>query len=100
MAMTPERKALRAAYRKRDHELNKLTSIADKVGLIGNILTVQIDGVVIQGEIENFNAVLKRLGYRPVRRTRNMLNSEAGEFCIDINTPIYCDPGYESYHTM
>ena len=34
------------------------------------------------------------------RTTRNILNPDAGEFEIAINTPHYCDPGYESYHSM
>ena len=34
------------------------------------------------------------------RMTRNMLNPNAGEFPIPVNTPSYCDPGCESYHSM
>jgi len=34
------------------------------------------------------------------RTTRNILNPEAGEFEIPINTPYYCDPGSETYHCM
>jgi hypothetical protein len=34
------------------------------------------------------------------RTTRNILNPEAGEFEIPINTPYFCDPGSETYHCM
>ena len=36
----------------------------------------------------------------PQRVTRNMLNPTGGEFLIDEDTPSYCDPGCESYHSM
>jgi hypothetical protein len=99
MAMSTERKAERAAARKRERELAKLESIASNVNLIGDILTTQIEGCIIQGFEENFNKVIEKLGYRPVRVTENMLNP-GRKFCIDINTPSYCDPGCEAYHSM
>lgn len=34
------------------------------------------------------------------RKTRNLLNPQAGEFDIDVNTPYYLDPGSETYHSM
>lgn len=34
------------------------------------------------------------------RMTRNILNPDAGEFEIPVNTPAYMDPGCESYHSM
>lgn len=34
------------------------------------------------------------------RTTRNILNPEAGEFEIPVNTPNSCDPGSETYHCM
>lgn len=36
----------------------------------------------------------------PQRLTHNMLNPSGKEFLIDEDTPSYCDPGCESYHTM
>ena len=50
--------------------------------------------------LEDFNNVLEALGYKPVRLTSNMLNEAAGKFLIDADTPSYCDPGCESYHSM
>ena len=35
-----------------------------------------------------------------MRLTRNLLNKAAGEFWIAYDTPHYCDPGSESYHSM
>jgi hypothetical protein len=99
--MTPERKAERAAARKREKELDKLVSIARDVHVSPtDYLTLEFDGVVIKGFKNDFNKVVEKLGLRPVRITNNMLNPEAGKFCVDINTPSYCDPGCESYHTM
>ena len=101
--MSPETKARRAAARKRDRELAKLTPIADQVQVIGgtnNFLRLVLDGVTIMGGEEDFNKFLEKAGYRPVRVTRNILNSESKSWCIDINTPAYLDPGCESYHTM
>lgn len=46
------------------------------------------------------NNVLEALGYKPLRVTRNMLNENSKEFLIDADTPSYCDPGCESYHSM
>ena len=101
MAMTAERKAERKAQRDYQKRMNKLQSIAHKVVVRGDELSVLIDGVVIQGNgPEKFNNILERLGYRPVRITRNMLNPDSQDFAIDINTPSYCDPGCESYHSM
>lgn len=34
------------------------------------------------------------------KTTCNILNPDFGEFEIAIDTPHYCDPGYESYHSM
>jgi len=109
MAMTAERKAERAADRKRERELNKLTPISDKVTVTKSemngyehlyFVSVKFEGCVLEGEIAQVNVRLEQMGYRPVRITRNMLNPDSGFFAIDINTPAYCDPGCESYHTM
>lgn len=101
MAMSPERKAQRAASRKREKELMKLAPIADKVEVASDgTLTLLLDGVLIQGSQDNFNKVLERMGFRPVRTTRNLLNPNSRTWCIDVNTPGYLDPGSESYHTM
>ena len=98
--MSAECKAERKAARDYEKRMSKLTSIAHEVILEGDILCVQIDGCVIKGFEENFNKVVEKLGYRPVRITSNMLNPKGGRFAIDINTPSYCDPGCESYHSM
>lgn len=58
--------------------------------------TVSIEAV----NIENFNTVLERLGYKPVKLTRNILNAQSPTFAIDQDTPVYMDPGCESYHSM
>jgi len=101
MAMSPERKAERAKQRKREKELAKLAPIADKVEVAGDgTLILLLDGVLIQGSQDNFNKVLERMGFRPVRTTRNILNPQSKTWCIDLNTPGYLDPGCESYHTM
>jgi hypothetical protein len=51
-------------------------------------------------EIWEFNDLLNRLGYKSVRLTTNMLNPGAGQFLIDADTPSYCDPGCEAYHSI
>ncbi len=50
--------------------------------------------------IETFNNLIVKLGYKPVRVTYNMLNKEAGPIVIDADTPSYCDVGSESYWSM
>lgn len=107
MAMSAERKAERAADRKRAKVLTGLKSIAREVEVLGDcgetnaeFLRVTVDGVAVEGKIEAFNVAIEKLGYRPVRVTSNMLNEQAGEFCIDADTPAYMDPGCESYHSM
>lgn len=104
MAMTAERKAERAAARKREKELSKLTSVANLVKVLndasGEYLRFDNGEIVIEGKPESLNFYLERAGFRPVRVTSNLLNEAAGKFCIDINTPSYCDPGSESYHSM
>lgn len=106
MAMSPERIVERAAARKREKYLNSLTPIAHAVQVEEKggttFLGVWEGSVEITGTkqgIEQFNSVLERLGYRPVRLTSNMLNPQSKVFAIDINTPSYCDPGCESYHS-
>ena len=95
--MNPETKAAR----KRDRQLNKLHPIARQVQVLENDrLRVGVDGAVIEGDVDAFNRVIERMGFRPVRITRNILNQNSPLFCIDINTPAYCDPGCEAYHQM
>lgn len=106
MAMSPELIARRAAERKREKELKALTTIAhDVVVEEGNVckLVIVLEGacVLIQSaNVQAFNALLERAGYRPIRLTSNMLNPQSPTFAIDINTPTYCDPGCDSYHSM
>lgn len=102
MAMSAEWKAQRAADRKREKELSKLIPIASRVKVTGDdFVSVELgNGVKLHGKVKAFNVTIEQLGYRPVRITSNMLNEASGKFCIDINTPSYCDPGSESYHSM
>lgn len=59
------------------------------------------EGVLITAwTLEQLNSALERLGYKPVRQTSNMLNPNAKKFFIDADTPSYCDPGCEAYHSM
>lgn len=46
------------------------------------------------------NEFLPKLGWKPVRVTRNILNSNSGPIVIDADTPSYMDVGSESYHSM
>jgi len=100
--MTPEAKARRA----REKFLNKLIPIASMVEVLEacsthnlSTVSVEIDNVLFKGIVRYINPVLEKMGYRPIRLTSNMLNSESKYFAIDINTPHYCDPGCESYHS-
>jgi hypothetical protein len=59
------------------------------------------EGVVISAwTLSQLNDVLERLGYKPVRETSNLLNPSGKKFFIDADTPSYCDPGSEAYHSM
>lgn len=109
MAMSPTTIAERAATRAYDKRMAKLISVADMVrihapepsrGWTKETLSLDIDGCRIEGPTDRFNEMLERLGYRPVRITSNMLNKNSPRFAIDINTPAYCDPGREAYHSM
>lgn len=107
MAMTAETKARRAEDRQYQKRMNSLKPIAHQMEVLENCSTpnlstvsVSIDGVAIKGIVRDINVVLEKLGYRPVRITSNMLNPNSPYFAIDINTPSYCDPGCESYHSM
>lgn len=44
------------------------------------------------------NNALERLGYKPVRATKNLLG-DGKRFFIDLDTPSYLDPGSEAYHS-
>jgi hypothetical protein len=88
------------AARREAKRIARLPSIARAVKYDG-VFVVELDGCVIQSvELEAFNATLLKLGYKPVRLTKNMLNPDSNTFAIDFDTPSYCDPGCESYHTM
>jgi len=78
-----------------------LKSIADRLAVLdGETINGRIDHVFIEGNIKDVNAMLLKLGYKPVRLTRNMLNKDGRVWCIDADTPNYLDPGSEAYHTM
>ncbi len=64
------------------------------------VLTDLSGFTVTSKTLDAFNIALETLGYKPVRVTCNMLNKASGEFLIDADTPSYCDPGCESYHSM
>ncbi len=64
------------------------------------ILQLELGAAVLSGPQDDFNKVLKRLGYKPVRVTKNILNPKGGWFVIDEDTPSCCDPGTETYHSM
>lgn len=103
MAMSVETKARRAAARKEEKRLAALKPIADKVVVLDAAreeIEVELFGAKVTGYINFVNAVIEAAGFRPVRLTRNMLNPNSPVFAIDINTPAYCDPGCESYHSM
>jgi hypothetical protein len=98
MAMTTEQKAARAAARKEEARYAALRPIADRVGVLeGDTVNVRVDHVFLEGNIKDVNVVLEKMGYRPVRITFNMLNRDAKRFCVDINCPVYLDPGCDSY---
>jgi hypothetical protein len=68
--------------------------------MYGDVVIISFDGMDCRGTLEGANKLLVRLGFKPVRITRNMLNPQGGQFLIDADTPSYCDPGSEAYHSM
>lgn len=98
-----KRSAEQLAERKEARRVAKLPSIAHNVTVHEDDtdeISVRIDGVLIRGQVKYFNRIIEQLGFRPVRLTSNMLNKDSRTFAIDIDTPPYCDPGCESYHSM
>jgi hypothetical protein len=55
---------------------------------------------IVSPSVEALNPVLRRLGYKPVRITRNNITGNGTPFVIDEDTPMSCDPGTETYHCM
>lgn len=103
MAMSAERKAERKVERAYEKRMNALKSIAHKVMHVSGteeIVEVGVEGCILTGNVAAVNVALEKMGYRPVRLTSNMLNPNSKTFAVDINTPAYCDPGCESYHSM
>jgi hypothetical protein len=99
--MSPERKAAR----KEERRLAKLPSIARQckafVGPGGiHQIVVDLDGAKLAGTEEQVNAILERMNLKPIRTTQNLLNPDAGLLVIDIDTPLCCDVGSETYWTM
>jgi hypothetical protein len=99
--MSPERKAAR----KEERRLAKLPSIAHQckafVGSGGVAqIVVDLDGAKLAGTKEQVNAVLERMNLKPIRTTRNLMNQDAGLLVIDIDTPLCCDVGSETYWSM
>jgi hypothetical protein len=73
------------------------------------VLCVTLDKFGDQNQIIEFKGVdaiklanefFPKMGWKPVRLTSNMLNAAGGQFLIDADTPSYCDPGSEAYHSM
>lgn len=101
MAMTAETKARRKEAREYEARMRALQPIADKVTVITReLVEVEVNGAMVNGNVTAVNVILEKCGFRPVRITSNMLNKDSKPFAIDINTPSYCDPGCESYHSM
>lgn len=72
-----------------------------KYAVIPSLVVKLPDGVELTApSMEVMNTFLQRLGYKAVKETSNMLNEAAGTFFIDADTPSYCDPGCEAYHSM
>lgn len=99
--LTPAQKS--AATREKNR-LAARPSIADYATYDVATHTFAVDGVdglsFTCGSVEHFNTILERLGYKPVRITHNMLNVSGKVWLIDADTPRYCDPGSEAYHSM
>ncbi len=55
---------------------------------------------ILSPDKDTFNAALEKLGYKPVRLTKNLMNPAAGDIVIDDDTPNYCDVGSEAYWSM
>lgn len=108
MAMSKETIIRRREERAYEKRMNALISVAHNVEVLDKhcstpdlyLVSVIAGYVSIKGFVRDVNPVLEKLGFRPIRITSNMLNPESKKFAIDINTPAYCDPGCESYHTM
>lgn len=84
--------------------MNKAT-----VELAAVIKSLEVDNVTRKAIANRFFLTLpdkrvirsKFLGACGVTRTtRNILNPDAGEFEIPYDTPLACDPGSETYHSM
>jgi hypothetical protein len=78
-------------------------SVVRKIQMMpdGTLMMIE-NGVVkiIAPNVEALNPVLRRLGYKPVRITRNNITGNGTPFLIDADTPMCCDPGTETYHSM
>lgn len=69
-------------------------------GKVESVLSLYVGKCLIRGPISDFNTVLKRMGYRPVRITANRITGNGTPLVIDADTPMCCDPGTETYHSM
>lgn len=116
MAMSPERITQRAAARKSEKEMRRLSSVAHlctyhQAACIQTLTVrlnsyaaadVQPEEIVFRGSdaVKLANEFLPKMGWKPVRLTRNMLNFDSPMIVIDIDTPSCCDPGCGAYHSM
>ena len=70
---------------------------------------VDVPATVLDEDVEDFiagdieiaaGAQVESFDFMPMKLTRNILNPAAGEIYIPANTPLCCDPGSETYHSM
>lgn len=79
-----------------------LKSVARDVVYEGGVFTLIAPSLVTikSSDKDAFNAALEKLGYKPVRLTKNLMNKAAGDLVIDADTPLCCDVGSETYWSM
>lgn len=81
-------------------EVRKSAERLVKIGTDGSYTVSFPEGYFVASSLESLNEMLAKLGYKALRETSNMLNKKFGTFLIDADTPSYCDPGSEAYHSM
>ena len=79
-----------------------LESVARDVVYEDGIFTLIAPSLVTikSSDKDAFNAALEKLGYKPIRLTRNLMNKAASDLVIDADTPLCCDVGSETYWSM
>ena len=85
----------------RKPKLPVLESVAHNVTYNDGFFYLFVEGAILTSPNKDaFNKVLARMGYKAVRLTRNILNPNSHDLVIDEDTPLCCDPGSETYHSM